>query len=496
MMWVLKKKYNEMRELLKFKARATVRGDQESAVDRKLGLPAEETFAPTTRHNTIKCRIAAGCCQAACAKPGAPPPRYRTFDVDAAFLTGSSLSGRPRYVRPPEGYRTYDRRGVPIVWEMMGNCYGRAVAPRIFNQTFHKALVEPEASGGVGMTQSLYDPCFYYKIYADGTRMDICLYVDDAWLYDNAGEKADADLARLNGRFKLKITEKPSQFLNMNVHVLSPTRVKLTSEAYVLSMADKYVPKWREHARVSMPATESLLKAYDVAQQRERVPSKSELQSYRGKIGALIYTSPCTRPDACCAIGRLARAQTFPTPELEAMADQVIVYLAQTATVGITFDGSAEGASQLRAATDSDWAVGHSTTGWACILANATFAYASKRQQCIALSSTEAEIIAASACAVELTHFRGLLKEMGLPQNEPSPIDVDNSGAVELSRDLKSCHRSRHVDRRYFKVRELTYEGEVAVRKIDTKLNPADVLTKPLPQDAFDRHVKTLMNLE
>ena len=93
-------------------------------------------------------------------------------------------------------------------------------------------------------------------------------------------------------------------------------------------------------------------------------------------------------------------------------------------------------------------------------------------------------------------HFRGLLHEMGLPQDEPTPIDVGNSGAVELSRDLKSCHRSRHVDRRYFKVRELTYEGEVAVRKIDTKLNPADVLTKPLPQDAFDRHVKTLMNLE
>ena len=87
------------------------------------------------------------------------------------------------------------------------------------------------------------------------------------------------------------------------------------------------------------------------------------------------------------------------------------------------------------------------------------------------------------------------LDEMGLPQDSPTPIAVDNSGAVELSRDLKSCHRSRHVDRRYFKVRELSYEGVVTVQKIDTKLNPADVLTKPLPQDAFDRHVKALMNM-
>ena len=188
------------------------------------------------------------------------------------------------------------------------------------------------------------------------------------------------------------------------------------------------------------------------------------MQSYRGKVGALIYTSPCTRPDACCAISRLARAQTFPTPALEAMADDVIVYLAQTAKMGVTFDGCAVDGGTMTAACDSDWAVGHSTTGWACSLAGATFAYASKRQQCIALSSTEAEIIAASSCAVEVAHFRSLLQEMGLEQSEPTPIDVDNSGAVELSRTQKSCHRSRHVDRRYFKVRELTAAGMRALR--------------------------------
>ena len=71
---------------------------------------------------------------------------------------------------------------------------------------------------------------------------------------------------------------------------------------------------------------------------------------------------------------------------------------------------------------------------------------------------------------------------------------VDNSGAVELSRDRRSCHRSRHVDRRYFKVRELTHNGEVVVEKIDTAINPADVLTKPLKLDSFNRHVHNLMN--
>ena len=137
-------------------------------------------------------------------------------------------------------------------------------------------------------------------------------------------------------------------------------------------------------------------------------------------------------------------------------------------------------------------AAGHSTTGWCISLAGAAFAWASKRQACIAMSSTEAEIIAASACAVEVVHFRRLLSEMGLPQEEPTVLHVDNTGAVELSRDRKSCHRSRHVDRRYFKVRELTFSGELRVEHVDTKKNTADILTKPLDYEAFSRHRASL----
>ena len=52
---------------------------------------------------------------------------------------------------------------------------------------------------------------------------------------------------------------------------------------------------------------------------------------------------------------------------------------------------------------------------------------------------------------------------------------VDNDGAVELSRDRKSCHRARHVDRRYFKVREFVAEGLIFVERIDTAANLSDV---------------------
>ena len=83
---------------------------------------------------------------------------------------------------------------------------------------------------------------------------------------------------------------------------------------------------------------------------------------------------------------------------------------------------------------------------------------------------------------------------MGLAQDGATPLFVDNSGAVELSRDRKSCNRSRHIDRRFFKVRELEAAGEVTVTFVPTADNRADVLTKHLPYEAYTLHTTALLN--
>ena len=64
-----------------------------------------------------------------------------------------------------------------------------------------------------------------------------------------------------------------------------------------------------------------------------------------------------------------------------------------------------------------------------------------------------------------------------------------------MSRDRKSCHRSRHVDRRFFKVRELEAMGIVEVHHVPTADNRADLLTKALPREAFERHRAALMDV-
>ena len=170
-------------------------------------------------------------------------------------------------------------------------------------------------------------------------------------------------------------------------------------------------------------------------------------------------------------------------------AQRVIAWLARHPAYGMRYDGNTTNAHVLTAYSDSDWAVRPSTTGWCVHLGGAAVSWRSTRQHSISMSSTEAEIIAASDAALEIVYIRGLLAEMGFRQESPTVLYVDNSGAVELSRDLKSCQRSRHVERRYLKVRELVAAGEIEVRSIDTKDNHADLFTKStLDKATFVRH--------
>ena len=166
---------------------------------------------------------------------------------------------------------------------------------------------------------------------------------------------------------------------------------------------------------------------------------------------------------------------------MEKCLDHLISFAGQTSSDGVMMTRGGE--PELVGYSDSDWSVSHSTSAHLSFVlgeggAKACVGYGSRRQQCIAMSSTEAEIIAASQAALELVFLRRLLREMGESVDKPTVLYVDNSGAVELSKHQKSCHRSRHVMRRYFKVRELVAEGLIEVKWVDTKENLADLLSK------------------
>ena len=83
---------------------------------------------------------------------------------------------------------------------------------------------------------------------------------------------------------------------------------------------------------------------------------------------------------------------------------------------------------------------------------------------------------------------------MGANLSAPTVLYVDNAGAIELSKDLRSCQRSRHIERRFLKLRELVAQGHIVAKYVPTADNHADVLTKGLPAAVHQRHADALTN--
>ena len=69
----------------------------------------------------------------------------------------------------------------------------------------------------------------------------------------------------------------------------------------------------------------------------------------------------------------------------------------------------------------------------------------------------------------------------------------DNCGAIEMVVFHKWRPRTKHLATKLHHFRSYVNYGEISVHKIDTSLQPADVLTKPLNYELLKRHRKTIM---
>ena len=111
------------------------------------------------------------------------------------------------------------------------------------------------------------------------------------------------------------------------------------------------------------------------------------------------------------------------------------------------------------------------------------------------MSSTEAELVALADCAIELISVMGVLAFVGYVFDGAISVGTDNKGAYDLCHRYSSAQNSRHIDRKLFKMRELRGAGVVTVRYVPTDENTADLFTKILDRQPFEKHRKTVLNL-
>ena len=73
----------------------------------------------------------------------------------------------------------------------------------------------------------------------------------------------------------------------------------------------------------------------------------------------------------------------------------------------------------------------------------------SKKQPIVTLSICEAEYVAAIASICHAIWLRNLLKDLGLPREEPTKIFIDNKSAIVLAKNHVFHNQSKHIDTRY-----------------------------------------------
>jgi hypothetical protein len=126
--------------------------------------------------------------------------------------------------------------------------------------------------------------------------------------------------------------------------------------------------------------------------------------------------------------------------------------------------------------------------------------WSSKKQTSVALSTAEAEYVAAGQCCAQLLWMRQTLQDLGYNLSKV-PLLCDNESAIFLVDNPVDHSRTKHIDIRHHFLRDHQQKGDIDVYHISTKNQLADIFTKPLDEKRFCRlrselNVLDLRNLD
>jgi len=139
---------------------------------------------------------------------------------------------------------------------------------------------------------------------------------------------------------------------------------------------------------------------------------------YRGLIGSLLYLT-ASKPDIMFAVCMCARFQSAPKESHFNAAKRIMKYLQGTKEVSLWYPGNIS--LSLTSYSDSDFAGckidRKSTSGTYHLLGSSLISWQCKKQACVALSTAEAEYIAAGSCCAQTIRLRQQLNDFGILLN-------------------------------------------------------------------------------
>lgn len=321
----------------------------------------------------------------------------------------------------------------------------------------------------------------------------LLLYVDDILL---AGEKniVLSVVKTLSKEFKMQ-KENTGTFLGMKINRDEEKHVlKLDQSKYIkdlLVRLDMYDCK---------PCKTPLEVNFKIVTDHKSTRTN---KPYREAVGCLMYMMTHTRPDISFAVNILSRYQSNASDVHWSLVKRVLRYLKGTENLCLEY--SVKNTCDIIVGyCDADFAGDteqrKSTTGYIFQLFGSTIAWSSRKQSTVALSTTEAEYIALASTVSECLWIRSMLDEMQiLNLAVPTPIYEDNQSCITITKEPRKHQRLKHIDVKYCFVKEACDNGNILIKYIPTTDQIADIFTKSLPLNIFQKFVSfislLLMNI-
>jgi hypothetical protein len=459
--WVFKVKRNADGSIERYKARVVAKG-----FSQRPGVDYIEVFAPTFRMASIRTIIALA---------AKHDYHLHSIDISSAFLNGNLEE--EIYMEQPPGFVQF---GPEFVCKLKKSLYGLKQSARQWNKKLNATLFN------LGYKRLESDRSIY--VFAkDGVLVIIPVFIDDITLASNSQSKIDNTIKDLELHFKLRNLGPTSWLLGMKItRDFSNHSISLSQHQYISDKLREY--GFSDCSPITTPMDPGLVlqKTQSLSDQDKEYMSKVP---YLNAVGSLIYLSQCTRPDIAYAVGTLAKFNSNPAPIHWKAVKHVFRYLQGTKDYELVYKPDGEQELFITYSDSNHGAckdTGRSTGGYVVKIGTGAVSWSSKLQSVVALSTTEAEYIAAVEAGKELKWMRSLLGEFGYKFDSASTLCIDNQSSISVAKNPEHHGRMKHLDLKFHWLRENVEAGLIKPKHVGTNEMIADCLTKPLPRVKHD----------
>ncbi|GJR43998.1 hypothetical protein Tco_1312101 [Tanacetum coccineum] len=217
-----------------------------------------------------------------------------------------------------------------------------------------------------------------------------------------------------------------------------------------------------------------------------------DVHTYRSMIGCLMYLT-ASRPYIMFAVCLCARFQVTPKVSHLHAVKRIFRSLKHQPKLSLWYPKDSP--FHLAAFSDSDYAGDNhdrrSTSGGCQYLGRRLVSWQCKKQTIVAISSTEAEYVAAASCCAQVLWMQNQLLDYGFNFMN-TEIHIDNESTICIVRNPVFHSKTKHIQIRHHFIRDCYEQRLINVVKVHTDDNVADLLTKGFDLARFNFLVVTI----